>query len=194
MPAPPDRLDRILDFLSAASALKDTFRSARTRTGLPESVAAHSWSLGLLAVLLEDDLHGVDVAHVLKLILVHDLGEAISGDVPAILQDPQVDKSAQERADLATLTADLPTDLVRKLSALWEEYEAGATPEATLAKGLDKIETMAQHVSGQQVPEFDYLWNLGYGTQATARTELLRALRSKVDARTRAKATRGQSR
>lgn len=185
---PPDRHDRILSVLMQAGALKDTFRSGHTLRGHPESVAAHSWSLSLLALLLEPELEGIDMAHLLKLIVVHDLGEAIGGDIPAIHQDPTVSKAAEERADLLTLLADLPEDLRARLTELWDEYEAGETPEAQMAKGLDKLETMTQHVAGQQVPEFDYLWNLGYGTSRTDKTALLRRLRTKVDALTRAAA------
>lgn len=182
----PDRLDAILDFLGAASALKDTYRSAHTRTGDRESVAAHSWALCLLVLLLDRDLDGVDPLKLLKLCIVHDLGEAISGDIPAIHQVPDHNKAAAERRDFQTLSAGLPQDLRTDLLALWDEYEAGDTPEAVLAKGLDKIETMLQHVTGRQVPDFDYLWNLGYGVTRTDKTPLLRALRAKVDARTRA--------
>lgn len=184
----PDRLDRMIAFLQRAEALKDTRRSGHTGRGQPESVAAHSWSLCLLVLLLEDELEGVDLLKLLKICLVHDLGEAISGDVPAIHQDPADDKSARERADLLLLCDGLPEDVTARLLALWEEYDSGKSPEAVLAKGLDKIETMVQHVAGQQVPEFDYLWNLGYGTNRTDKTPLLQALRRKVDAKTRARA------
>lgn len=188
MGAETDRLDRVLAFLTRAERLKDTLRSGLTGDGARESVAAHSWSLCLLVLLLEDDLDGVDVLHLLRLCLVHDLGEAISGDVPAIHQDPAVDKSAQDRADLLTLSEGLPEDIAARLLALWEEYDAGETPEAVVARGLDKIETMVQHVAGAQEPDFDYLWNLGYGVDRTARMDLLRTLRRKVDVMTRAKA------
>lgn len=184
-PPSPDRLDRLIGFLQRAEALKDTLRSARTGAGLPESVAAHSWSLCLLVLLLEDELTGVDLLQLLRLCVVHDLGEAISGDVPAIVQDPRDDKSARERADLLTLCDGLPEDVTARLLALWEEYERGDSPEAELAKGLDKIETMVQHVTGAQAPGFDYLWNLGYGVDRTDRGALLRRLRGKVDAMTR---------
>ncbi|WP_417524784.1 HD domain-containing protein [Marinovum sp.] len=186
--SPPDRLDRMLSFLQRAEALKDTMRSGHTGRGHPESVAAHSWSLCLLVLLLEDEIAGVDLLQLLRLCLVHDLGEAISGDVPAIHQDPADDKSAKERADLVTLCEGLPDDVTARLLALWEEYDRGQSSEAVLAKGLDKIETMVQHVTGDQVSDFDYLWNLGYGTSRTDRTPLLQELRQKVDAMTRASA------
>ncbi len=181
----PDRLARLITFLQAASVLKDTLRSSRTLAGRPESTAEHSWSLCLLVLLVERDLDGIDVPRLLKLCLLHDLGEAISGDIPAIHQDPDHDKAAEERADFITLCAPLPDDLKTEFLALWDEYDAARTPEAQLAKGLDKLETMIQHVTGQQVEGFDYLWNLGYGTNRTNKTPLLRALRDKVDAMTR---------
>ncbi|TNF20504.1 MAG: HD domain-containing protein [Rhodobacteraceae bacterium] len=183
-----DRLDRVLDFVTRAERLKDTLRSGCTGQGARESVAAHGWSLCLLVLLLESDLEAVDVLHLLRLCLVHDLGEALGGDVPAIDQPPGTDKSARERADLRTLCIGLPEDVAARILALWEEYEAGETPEAVAAKGLDKIDTMLQHVTGRQDPDFDFGWNLGYGSDRTARTALLRALRRKVDLMTRARA------
>ncbi len=182
----PDRLDRILTFLQAAQGLKDTARSARTAAGQPESVAEHSWSLCLLVLLMERDLPPLDLAKLLKLCVIHDLGEVISGDIPAIHQVPGTDKAAAERADFVTLIAPLPDDLRAEFLALWDEYEAARSAEAQAAKGLDKIETMLQHVSGQQEPGFDYLWNLGYGRDRTDALPVLRALRDKVDVLTRA--------
>ncbi|MDO6729424.1 HD domain-containing protein [Marinovum sp. 2_MG-2023] len=187
--AEADRFDRVLAFLRRAARLKDTLRSGRrTGDGALESVAAHSWSLCLLALLLEDDMDRVDMLQLLRLCILHDLGEAISGDVPAIDQDPAVDKSARERDDLLTLSDGLPEDIKHRILKLWAEYDAGETTEAQWAKGLDKIETMLQHVTGRQDADFDYLWNLGYGVKWTERTPLLKTLRAKVDVMTRAKA------
>lgn len=180
-----DRIGQILAFLASAERLKDTMRSARTTQGAPESVAAHSWSLCLLVMLLERDLDGLDITRLLKLCILHDLGEAISGDIPAIDQDPMVDKSAAERADFHDLTDALPDDLRFEFRALWDEYDQVSSPEAVLAKGLDKIETMMQHVTGTQVDGFDFEWNLGYGTDRTDKTPLLQELRARVDAMTR---------
>lgn len=181
-----ERIDAILSFLEGAQRLKDTYRSARTGNGAPESVAAHSWQLCLMILLFEPELRGVDMLHLLKLCLVHDLGEAVGGDTPAIHQTPDADKSARERADLCTLLAPLPGDLAAQILALWDEYEAGDTPEAVLAKGFDKIETMMQHVNGANAADFDYGFNLGYGTDRTDRHDLLRRVRDRVDDMTRA--------
>ncbi len=94
-------------------------------------------------------------------------------------------RAARERADLQTLCAPLPGDVAARLLALADEYATAASPEAVMAKGLDKCETMLTHTAGANPPGFDHAWNLGYGVEATARTPLLVALREVVDARTR---------
>lgn len=181
------RLDGVIAFLQAAERLKDTLRSGATSGGRRESAAEHSWRLALLALLLDRDLGAVDRLKVLKLCLVHDLGEAISGDTPAVDQRPDDGRAARERADMATLCAPLPADLSADLLALWDEYAAAATPEAKIAKGLDKIETVLQHAIGANDPGFDYAFNLGYGRERTAALPLLRQIRARADDATRAR-------
>jgi putative hydrolases of HD superfamily len=181
-------LQGCLAFLQQAERLKDTLRSGHTSGGRRESTAEHSWRLALFAMLLEDELPGLDFARILKLCVVHDLGEAIHGDIPAIDQTPDMpDKSARERADLATLAAPLPARLRDQLLALWDEYDAAATPEARIVKGLDKLETMIQHNQGRNPEHFDYAFNLDYGVRHTAHHPLLAALRELVDAAPRAR-------
>ncbi|ETX13798.1 phosphohydrolase [Roseivivax halodurans JCM 10272] len=185
-----DRLDRIVTFLQSAEALKDTLRSGHTGQGRPESVAEHSWRLTLLAFLLEDDLGGIDVKRLMALCLIHDLGEAISGDVPATHQAPDDGREARERADFATLCAALPEDLRARMAEFWDEYAGAATPEARMAKGLDKIETILQHAAGRNPEDFDYAFNLDYGRARTSGDPLLEALRARADAATRARMQR----
>lgn len=175
----------IHDFILRAGRLKDTFRSGHTPRGARESTAAHSWSLCLLALCWSRAFPEIDTLHLLKLCLVHDLGEAISGDIPAIEQKPGQSKSEQERRDLLTLLGDWHGDAAREILSLWDEYDRGQTPAARLAKGLDKMDTMLGHVGGQQTVNFDYLWNLGYGRKWTDDHPVLRSLREDVDARTR---------
>lgn len=183
----PARLEAVIAFLQIAERLKDTLRSGRTAGGRRESAAEHSWRLALLALLLERDLAGADLLKLLKLCLVHDLGEAISGDVPATEQAPDDGRAARERADMATLCAVLPADLRAEMMALWDEYADGTTPEAVLAKGLDKIETVLQHGVGANAPGFDYAFNLAYGRGRTQALPLLRQIRAQADATTRAR-------
>lgn len=186
-PLDPDRLEGIVAFLQAAERLKDTLRSGGTSGGRRESTAEHTWRLCLLAMLLERELEGLDLAKLLKLCLIHDLGEAISGDVPATDQSLADGRVARERADMATLCAPLPADLRIALMALWDDYAGAGSAEARLAKGLDKIETVLQHAIGANGPGFDYGFNLGYGTAQTATHPLLRQIRARADRATRAR-------
>lgn len=184
-----DRIVAVLAFLDQANRLKDTLRSGNTPEGRQESTAEHSWRLCLLAILFSDNLEGIDLLRLLKICIVHDLGEAISGDIPATDQRAGDGRAVRERADLITLCAPLPEDLKNEIVSLWDEYAKAQSAEAIMAKGLDKIETMLTHSTGQNPVDFDYGFNLEYGVPATDRHALLSAIRTHVDARTRARAS-----
>ncbi len=184
-PIDPDRLHAILQFIQAAEALKDTLRSGHTAQGRSESVAEHTWRLCLLVLMFDKELRDYDLLKILKLCIVHDLGEAISGDVPAIHQSQGDDREAREREDLHQLCQPLPADLRDEITSLWDEYTNAASPEAIMVKGFDKLETMLQHLAGRNAPDFDYAFNLDYGTRQTGRHPLLQQIRDVVDAETR---------
>src|SRR5688572_7235041 len=107
----------LLDFLRAAERLKTVTRSGYTSAGERESVAEHTWRLSLMALLLAPAFPEVDFARLVKICLVHDLGEAIGGDVPAPEQarrraaGAMAGKAADERRDLMTLLQPLPPSL-----------------------------------------------------------------------------------
>jgi putative hydrolase of HD superfamily len=178
-----------LAFFRAAEPLKHTLRNSWTSTGRRESTAEHSWRLALMALTLAEELPQVDLARLLGLLLIHDLGEAVRGDIPAPLQTGA--KAEGERADLAGILALLPPAPAARLLALWDEYETAATPEARLAKALDKLETCLQHVEGANPSGFDYAFNLGYGRGFDGAHPLVDALRALVDAETGRRAREG---
>jgi putative hydrolase of HD superfamily len=180
----PKEIGGVLEFLRAAEQLKNTHRSAWTSGGQPESVAEHTWRLCLMALLLKDSFSGVDFARLVQICIIHDLGEAIGGDIPAIHQVPGESKAAQERADLLQLLAPLPERMRAEITGLWDEYEAAQTPEARLAKALDKLETIMQHNQGSNPPDFDYGFNLEYGKRFTTGDPLIETLRALLDADT----------
>jgi putative hydrolases of HD superfamily len=179
-----DQLDGVLAFLREAERLKTVTRSGWTSEGERESVAEHTWRLCLMAMLLYGGSPAIDLARLLRMCLVHDLGEALSGDVPAPEQQAAAPKAGQERADLLRLTAPLPAALQDDIVALWDDYEAAASPEARLAKGLDKLETILQHTQGKNPVDFDYAFNLAYGRRYTTGDPLLEARRARLDAET----------
>lgn len=174
-----------LAFLKAAEALKNVPRSGHTSTGRRESTAEHSWRLCLLALVLSDGLADLDMRRVIELCIVHDLSEAIGGDVPATAGAAHAAKAARERQDLEQLAAPLDTALRGRIVALWDEYAQGATPEAQAVKAMDKLETLLQHNQGMNPPDFDYAFNLDYGRRYTSARPLFAALRAAVDADTR---------
>jgi len=186
-------LEGILDFLRRAERLKNVTRSAYTSQGRRESVAEHTWRLCLMAMLLGESFPGVDFARLAKMCIVHDLGEALNGDIPAPEQARAVAegkpaKADDERRDLLALVDPLPEPLRGEIVELWDEYEAAATPEARLAKALDKLETILQHTQGDNPPGFDYRFNLGYGREYTAGDPVIEAMRRILDEETERRA------
>lgn len=185
----PSELAGIIAFLRATESLKTATRSGWTSAGRQESVAEHTWRLCLMAVVLHPAFPEVDFARLIRICIVHDLGEAIGGDVPAPEQVRRgASKAADERRDLVTLLAPLPAELRDDITGLWDEYEAAQSPEAKLAKALDKLETILQHTQGRNPAEFDYRFNLTYGRQYTADHPVLVALRELLDAETERRA------
>jgi putative hydrolase of HD superfamily len=185
-----DGLDGILTFLRSAERLKTVTRSGWTSTGQRESVAEHTWRLCLMAMILYGRAEGIDLGKLLRMCLIHDLGEAIGGDIPAPEQaGAGTGKSERERSDLLELLQPLPPDIRSEVLALWDEYEAAASPEARIAKGLDKLETILQHTQGSNPDDFDYAFNLDYGQQYTSADPLLAALRRRLDAETARRAS-----
>lgn len=114
--------------------LKDVLRQGWVNAGVesPESVAAHSWGMAVLALKLCPE--GLNLEHVLKLCLVHDLPEVIVGDLTP--QDDVSTKSADERAAMEQLAPEWVS--------LFDEYEAQTTPEAVFVKSLDKLDMALQ--------------------------------------------------
>lgn len=177
-----------LAFLREAEKLKSVLRSAHTSSGRRESTAEHSWRLALLAMVFADDLGEIDLGKVLQLCIIHDLGEALGGDVPAVDVQAHGSKGDSERQDLLSMTLSLAAPLRERILSLYDEYDAAATTEARTVKALDKLETILQHTQGRNPPDFDYEFNLGYGRRYTDATPFLASLREVLDEETRQRA------
>ncbi|MEO0509333.1 MAG: HD domain-containing protein [Verrucomicrobiota bacterium] len=181
---------RRLKFIQSAERLKDTLRSAHTTEGRPESVAEHTWRLTLLILVFSDALEGIDLLKLLKICILHDLGEAIDGDIPAPEQDATAPKSDKERNDFRSLLDVLPDTMQTEFLSLWDEYENVESTEARIAKAFDKIETLIQHNQGKNPEGFDYAFNLDYGKQYTDALPLAKEIRSIIDRETHSNARR----
>jgi 5'-deoxynucleotidase YfbR-like HD superfamily hydrolase len=195
----PAELQGVLEFLRAAERLKSTTRTGYTSAGEQESVAEHTWRLCLMALVLRPALPEIDFAKLVKICIIHDLGEAVHGDVSAPEQARRAaagalaGKAAEERRDLLDLLTPLPAAVRNEITALWDEYEAAQSLEAKLAKGLDKLETIMQHNQGLNPADFDYRFNLGYGRQHTADIPIIAQLRAILDEETEARAREAEA-
>lgn len=176
----------IIQFLEEAERLKNAMRSGYSSKGRQESVAEHTWRLCLMCMLLQRYSPGANLEKLMKMCIIHDLGEALHGDIPA--PEQVTAKGADERADLVEITASLPPAISGEILQLWDEYEAGNSAEARLAKALDKLETILQHTQGRNPPDFDYGFNLEYGRKYTENDPVARFIRELLDEKTRARA------
>lgn len=174
----------LLDFLHIAERLKCNTRHSYTSSGRHESVAEHSWRLALMAFLMKDQLPGVDMDKVLRMCLIHDLGEAITGDIPSF--EKTADHERTEARAVDSLAAALPHPLSDEFSALFAEMEARETPEAQVFKALDRMEAVLQHNEAPLdtwIP-LEYELNRTYGTENAAPFPFLKALREQLVADT----------
>ena len=167
-----------LRFLHTAEKLKCNTRHSWTSTGRNETVAGHAWRLSLMALLLGEELPGADMDRVLRMALVHDLGEAVTGDVPSF--EKTAEDEAEERQAAAVLFARLPEPQRGELAGLIAEFEAQSTPEAKACRALDKLEAVIQH---NEAPldswlELEYDLQRSYGLEEAAPFPFLRDLRA----------------
>ena len=79
-------INKFLDILHTAERLKDTTRHCTTSGGRLESVAEHSWRITLMAFFLRDEFPEADMDKVIRMCLIHDLGECFTGDIPTFLK------------------------------------------------------------------------------------------------------------
>ena len=122
------------DELKEILGLKNVLRAGWVRAGIksPESVAAHSWGMSMLALKLAPK--ELDLARVLSLCIVHDIPEVRVGDLT-----PHDDTSTKAEDELNAMT-----EMAPEWVGLFEEYEQGKTPEAKFVKQLDKLDMALQ--------------------------------------------------
>lgn len=138
----------VVTFFAFAEKLKTTYRHAVTSdTKRRESVAEHSWLATLLAIIIHPHLTiKVDLLKLLKILIVHDLGEAVNGDVPAFIKDKNGSVHLpDERAGLEKIITNLPASIQTETLSLFDEFEALTTDTAKVAKAIDRFEALMQH-------------------------------------------------
>lgn len=178
---------QLLAFLRRIETLKTNPRHAYTAGGVRETVAAHSWRTALLAMLLASEFPELDMNKVIRMCLIHDLGEAVTGDIPAFEKTDE--HRSQERLALAKLVDTAPAADAAQMHALFAEMDALQTPEARLYKALDRIEAVIQHNESDiatWIP-LEYQLQQTYGWENLEEFPAMLALRRQVLADTQEK-------
>ncbi|WMV36433.1 hypothetical protein MTR67_029818 [Solanum verrucosum] len=150
-----------IDFLTLCHRLKTTKREGWVRRGVnnPESIADHMYRMGVMA-LIAADLPGVDRDKCVKMAIVHDIAEAIVGDITPADGIPKDEKSRRERAALEDMCKLLGGgSRAKEISDLWMEYEENSSLEAKVVKDFDKVEMILQALEyeneqGKDLEEF----------------------------------------
>ncbi|MFA6288419.1 MAG: HD domain-containing protein [Opitutaceae bacterium] len=139
------RLSQQIRFIVEADKLKDIFRQTLvTGSRRHENDAEHSWHLCLMVIVLAEHANtpDVDVLRVLKMLIIHDIVEIDAGDTFAYDTARMADQHEREARAADRLFGLLPADQCNEFRALWDEFEARATPEAKFAAAMDRFQPM----------------------------------------------------
>lgn len=177
----------LLRILAVAERLKCSTRHCYTSSGRQESVAEHSWRIALMAMLVAPEFPEADMDRVIRMCLIHDLGEAFTGDIPAF--DKTDADAAREDALFEDWVRTLPRETAEEFTALLSEMNAMQTLEAKIYKALDRMEAVIQHnesdISTWLPLEYDL--QLRYGAENVKFSPWFQALKSEIDDWTRQK-------
>ncbi|MEI7879350.1 MAG: phosphopantothenoylcysteine decarboxylase [bacterium] len=148
------RLAQQLAFIREIDKLKRVSRRTLLLDGSRfENDAEHSWHLAVMAVLLKEyaNVPAMDLARVIKMVLIHDIVEIDAGDTYCYDEKGNVDKLAREKLAATRIFGLLPAEQQAEFHALWEEFEKRLTPEAQFAAALDRVQPLMHNYFTQGV-------------------------------------------
>lgn len=182
----------LLQIMAVAEKLKCNTRHCYTSSGRHESVAEHSWRIALMAMLIKPEFPEADMDKVIRMCLIHDLGEAFTGDIPTFHKTAA--DTQKEDAVFDRWVQTLPAETRQEFSALLAEMNALETVEAKIYKALDKMEAVIQHnesdISTWLPLEYDL--QLRYGQENVQFSPWFQSLKEKIDDWTRRKIAESQ--
>lgn len=138
------QISTIVAFIREVDKLKAVTRKVKP-LGLEryENSAEHSWQLALLALTLQEyAAEPVRIDHVIRMLLVHDIGEIDTGDTMAFVEGGWAERKRDELAAVRRIFGILPEQQAAELLALWQEFEHGETPESRFANAVDRVMPM----------------------------------------------------
>jgi len=108
----------------------------------PESVADHSYSTTVMSMILSD-LYGLNSEKIIRMALLHDLSESITGDItPDNMSNDE--KVSNENLAMEQILKNLPNKIAIQYHELWNEYQKNSSREAILLHDIDKLEMAFQ--------------------------------------------------
>ena len=170
----------LLKAMAVAVRLKDTTRHCYTEKGRHESVAEHCWMAALMAFFLQDEFPEADMDKVIRMCLIHDLGEAFTGDIPTFEKTEENERTEEQL--LREWVAALPKVCRDEMTALYDEMERRESLESRIYKAIDNLEAVIQHNFSDLstwIPR-EYALNKTYGDDKVAFSPYLTALREEV--------------
>ena len=171
---------KLLELMNTAERLKNVTRHCYTSQGRHESVAEHCWMAMLMAFFMRDEFPEADMDKVMKMLLIHDMGEAFTGDIPTF---NKTDEHEQREERLLDKWVDsLPQPYKAELSELYAEMEELSTLEAKIYKSIDGMEAVVQHNLSDistWIP-LEYELNLTYAQERVGFSPYLTELRSEM--------------
>ena len=178
---------KLLEALSVAERLKDATRHCYSRNGRHESVAEHSWMMTLMAFLIRDEFPEADMDKVIRMCIIHDLGEAFTGDIPTFEKSEENENTEEDL--LYKWLKTLPEPQRIEMTSLFEEMKKRETTEAKIYKAIDSLEALIQHNISELstwIP-MEYELNKTYADDKVAFSEYLTKLREEIRSDTLAK-------
>ena len=171
----------LIKILNITEKLKCNTRHCYTSSGRHESVAEHCWRTALMAMLLEKEFPQADMNKVIKMILIHDLGEAFTGDIPCFEKSSNDEKKESRVLDDWVQT--FPEPERTQWLELYAEMNALETQEAKIYKALDKMEAVIQHDESDLSTwlPLEYELQFKYGTENVQFSEYMKNLKAEID-------------
>lgn len=139
-----ERLQKQFDFFREIDKEKFIGRQTYLSDGVrKENDAEHAWHMAIMTILLSEYANAdIDVLKTVTMLLIHDLVEIDAGDTYAYDEEGKKTKRQREEKAADRIFGILPEDQQNKFQELWEEFEAGETPEAKFAHTMDNIQPM----------------------------------------------------